>query len=86
LAAPAPCSAESLTRLTDAPTGIELALPLDVLISTKAGKWGTNWRSAGDRLNVDTLNFGSERRLAEAVHPDAAQCDRRLSVHLTGPL
>ena len=57
--------AQNLSRVVDDQTGVELALPLDMLVVKKRGRWGTNWQSSGNRLNVDTLNFGNERSLAE---------------------
>ena len=58
-------SAQTLTEIVDEQTGIRLALPLDMLPVKKRGKWGTNWQSGGNRLNIDTLNFGNQRNLAE---------------------
>jgi uncharacterized caspase-like protein len=58
-------SAQTLTRTVDDGTGVELALPTDMLVVKKRTKWGTNWQSANNRLNIDTLNFGSDRNLAE---------------------
>ncbi len=47
--------------------GYRLSLPLDWLIVKKRTKWGTNWQAPGNRLSVDTLDFGHDRSLGE-VH------------------
>jgi hypothetical protein len=58
---------QSLSGIVDEPTGIRLSVPLDWLVVKKRTKWGTNWQAPGNRLSVDTLDFGHDRSLGE-VH------------------
>ena len=54
-----PAEAQTFTTITDAATGIQLGLPPELLETRTSAKWGTNWRYAGNTLNIDTLNFGN---------------------------
>jgi hypothetical protein len=71
--------------VTDGQTGIELVLPLDLLGPGKPGKWGTNWQSSNNRLSVDTLNFGTERTLAEVYATLKGIKGRRLTKDVLNP-
>ena len=52
-------SAQTLTSIVDNRTGVQVALPPDILASQIGTKWGMNWRSAANRLNIDTLDYGT---------------------------
>src|SRR5262249_45002063 len=71
---------QSLREVVDEQTGIRLSLPLDWLVVKNRTKWGTNWQAPGNRLSVDTLNFGLDRTLGE-VHATLSNIKgRRITV------
>jgi hypothetical protein len=80
-----PALGQTLTRVTDDLTGIEVALPLDMLPVRKRTKWGTNWQSSGNHLNIDTLNFGSERSLSEVYSTLKGVRGRRVTNNVFDP-
>ncbi|MGQ0671401.1 MAG: caspase family protein [Hyphomicrobium sp.] len=54
---------DSATRdITDARTGIRLALP-SILTEEKETKWGTNWSSLDKSINIDALTYPKDKSL-----------------------
>lgn len=67
-------------EIEDGPTGIRLSVPFDIVTKSKRTKWGTNWKSSDNRLNIDTLNFTNQRTL-KSVHQSLRSISGRRITH-----